>query len=57
MPDDQPYPSADEACEGRDHEKGHVPAGADPRRLYTDPEFDEDEEPPPPDPAERGDIP
>lgn len=37
-------------------EADEVPAGADPRRQYTDLEFDEEDEPEPPDPAERGDI-
>lgn len=52
MGEAQPHPTADE----RNDEEA-VPDGADPRRLHTDPEFDEDVEPPPPDPAERGDIP
>jgi hypothetical protein len=56
MGDAQPHPTADGPREERTDE-GAVPAGADPRRLHTDPEFDEDPEPAPPDPAERGDIP
>jgi hypothetical protein len=54
MSDAQPHPTADQTHEDRDPDE--IPAGADPRRQYTDPEFDEDDEPPPPNPAERGDI-
>jgi hypothetical protein len=56
MGEAQPHPTADEPREERDREAA-VPEGADPRRLHTDPEFDEDHEPSPPDPDERGDIP
>jgi hypothetical protein len=56
MGEGQPHPSADEPREERT-DGGAVPDGADPRRLHTDPEFDEDGEPAPPDAAERGDIP
>jgi hypothetical protein len=51
---DQPrYPREQPAEDG----ERRPPPRIDPRRERTDPEFDPAEEPPSPDPAERGDIP
>ena len=50
----QPHPTADTPSKRREQAEA-VPEDADPRRLHTDPEFDEDE-PPEREPIPPGDI-
>jgi hypothetical protein len=51
----RPEDEHDEAAPRRDQREGG-PGAVDPRREWTDPEFDEAPEEEPPDQRERGDI-